>query len=51
MHLNAVPGNLNSIIPPRMRNLGIPVPSIPQEVRHALGSSHTHIASKLRIAH
>lgn len=51
MHLNAVPGNLNSIIPPRMRNLGIPVPSIPQEVHHALGSSHTHIASKLRIAH
>jgi len=50
LHLQAVPGNLHSVLPPRLRDL--PAPGVqPQEERHALGRPATATAARLRIAH
>ncbi|MCD2513361.1 translesion DNA synthesis-associated protein ImuA [Comamonas endophytica] len=50
LHLEAVPGNLHSVLPPRLRAL--PAPGMqPQEETHALGRPATATAARLRIAH
>lgn len=50
LQLQAVPGNLHSVLPPRLREL--PAPGVqPQEETHALGRPATATAARLRIAH
>lgn len=41
LHLNAIPSNLDAILPPRLRGLFQPVSLPSKEVSHALGSSHS----------
>lgn len=50
LHLEAVPGNLHSVLPPRLREL--PAPGMqPQEETHALGRPACATAARLRLAH
>jgi protein ImuA len=50
LHLQAIPGNLDSVIPPRMRELQAPG-GLQKEVFHALGRSDSHTASGHHLTH
>src|SRR5690606_19237325 len=50
LQLQAVPANLQAVLPPRLREL--PAPGMqPQEETHALGRFATATTARLRIAH